>query len=178
MALGERLLLREWTPKDAPALSEAVQRNIEHLRPWMLWVAQEPVRANERVALINEWQQARPAGGDARFGAFLDGAVVGGCGLHRRSGSGGLEIGYWVDHEHTGLGLATEAAATLTTTGLSLPGVTFVEIHHDKANIASRRIPEHLGYQFIRETPDQVVAPGEIGIDCAWRMDVSAWRER
>src|SRR5436305_14366103 len=55
MAPGARLLLREWTSKDAQALSEAVQRNIEHLRPWMPWVAQEPLRANERLALINVW---------------------------------------------------------------------------------------------------------------------------
>jgi RimJ/RimL family protein N-acetyltransferase len=86
-----------------------------------------------------------------------------------------LELGYWIDAAHTSRGIATEVARVLTTAALALPGVSFVEIHHDKANIASRRVPEHLGFTFVGETADEVTSPGEVGIDCAWRMDAKDW---
>jgi len=56
-----------------------------------------------------------------------------------------------------------------------MPGVAFVEIHHDKANIASGRVPEKLGYTFVAETQDSVTSPGEVGIDCGWRMEAANW---
>lgn len=172
----ERLELRAWQRDDAAALAAAVERNLEHLRPWMPWIAQEPLTLEERAALIDGWAATRAVGGEVVYGMFLDGAVVGGTGLHRRRGPHGLEIGYWVDREHTGRGLATEAARALTSTALSIPGITFVEIHHDRANVPSRRVPERLGYRCLGETPDEITAPGEVGIDCGWRMDAADWR--
>lgn len=38
--------------------------------------------------------------------------VVGGCGLHRRVGPGGLEIGYWVHAAWTRRGIAAAAGFT------------------------------------------------------------------
>ena len=169
------LVLREWEPSDAPALSAAIGRNLEHLRPWMPWVQHEPLAPEDRVGLITGWHEGRLAGGDALFGIFIEGAVVGGCGLHRRRGPHGLEIGYWVDRDHTGRGVATEAARLLTTTACSMAGVTFVEIHHDQANTASRRIPEHLGYRLVGEAPRAAAAPGEVGIECTWRVEAEGW---
>jgi RimJ/RimL family protein N-acetyltransferase len=87
-----------------------------------------------------------------------------------------LEIGYWIDKDHTNQGIATEVARALTSAALSVPDVTFVEIHHDKANIASSRVPQKLGYAFVAETQDEVTSPGEIGIDCGWRMEAANWR--
>jgi RimJ/RimL family protein N-acetyltransferase len=172
---GPRVALRRWLPSDEPALSAAISRNIEHLRPWMPWIASEPLPTDERVALIEAWERVWLDGGDVVLGVFLDDHAIGGCGMHRRRGPHGLELGYWIDAEHTNRGLATEVARTLTTAALSVPSVTFVEIHHDKANVASRRVPEHLGYTFVGEAPDEVTSPGEIGIDCAWRMDAVSW---
>ena len=172
---GPRVVLRRWLVEDEPSLTAAITRNIEHLRPWMPWIASEPLPSNERVALIKAWERLWRDGGDVVLGVFLDGYAIGGCGLHRRRGPHGLELGYWIDAAHTNRGIATEVARVLTTAALSHPGVSFVEIHHDKANIASRRVPEHLGFTFIGETPDEVTSPGEVGIDCAWRMDANDW---
>ncbi|MGH9304680.1 MAG: GNAT family N-acetyltransferase, partial [Acidimicrobiales bacterium] len=128
-----------------------------------------------RLALLDRWEAQWRQGGDVVMAMLIGGEVVGGTGLHRRRGPHRLEIGYWVDADHIGKGLATEAAAVLTTAALGCPGVTSVEIHHDKANIRSRRIPEHLGYGFTGERPDSIDAPGEIGIDCAWQMRAETW---
>ena len=159
------ILCRPFTVDDAPALHEAILASIEHLRPWMPWAALEPLTLEQRTAWI--------AGGADAIGIFLpDGAVVGGTGLHDRLGDpAGREIGYWVRDGWTGRGIATAAARQMVQRAFAIDGVSYVEIHHDKANLASRRVPEKLGFTLIRERKDEISAPGEIGISCDWRLD-------
>ncbi len=173
---GSRLLLRRWVADDLELLAQTVEHNLEHLRPWMPWVASEPLPAKERLALLDGWERSWLDGGDVVMAILLDGEVVGSTGLHRRRGLHGLEIGYWVDCDHLGQGIAREAASMLTTAALSLEPISFVEIHHDKANVRSARVPERLGYDFLGESADTPDAPGEVGVDCAWRMSREAWR--
>ncbi len=173
---GTDLVLRTWRPEDVDGLAEAVTRNIEHLRPWMDWIAHEPLARAARVELIERWARERDAGGDVVLGAFSDGAIVGGTGLHRRRGPNGLEIGYWVDAGRTGNGVATKMARLLTTAAFEIPDVRFVEIHHDRANTASARVPEKLGYAFVGEAAAEVTAPAQVGIDCTWRMAAADWQ--
>jgi RimJ/RimL family protein N-acetyltransferase len=169
------VLLRRWVAADVPALAAAVTRNIEHLRPWMPWIAHEPLADADRAALFETWERSYLEGSDVVYGVFRDGEAIGGTGLHKRRGLHGLEIGYWIAKEHANQGIATEVARALTTAALSVPDITFVEIHHDKANVASSRVPEKLGYTFVGETQDSVTSPGEVGIDCAWRMEAANW---
>ncbi len=169
------LVLRRWHVDDAELLERAVVESVDHLRPWMPWVAAEPLGIARRRALILAWEQAWEAGGDVVLGVFVDGTVVGSAGLHRRSGPDGLDIGYWTHVDFVGLGYATGAARLLTHAALSLDEVGHVDIHHDKANQASGAIPRRLGYRFVGERPDVVAAPGEVGVDCTWRMDRRRW---
>ena len=53
----------------------------------------------------------------------------------------------------------------------AMPDITHVEIHHDKANVRSARVPAKLGFTLVREVLDEIQAPGEIGISCEWRID-------
>jgi RimJ/RimL family protein N-acetyltransferase len=168
---GERVVLRCWRIDDAATLSALVQANLEHLRPWMPWAAAEPLTVAQRIELIASWTQTRDAGGDAVYGIHVDGEAIGGCGLHRRIGPDGLEIGYWVARSQCRRGYATEAAALLTATALSIDGIDRVEIHHDKANIASAGVPRRLGYRFVLERPDEETAPGGTGIEWVWRIE-------
>jgi hypothetical protein len=81
------LAIRPWRTSDAPALSAAIAESVEHLRPWMSWIATEPRSLAERESMIAWWEEERRAGGDMVFGMFTGAAVVGGCGLHRRLGT-------------------------------------------------------------------------------------------
>lgn len=173
-----RLVLRTWTVDDVPALRDAVTASLDHLRPWMPWASSEPVADAERVEFVRRSESEHAAGGDVVFGVFLDGVVVGGTGLHRRRGPGVLEIGYWIHVDHVGRGYAGELAAALTTTAFDQPGIGRVEIHHDRANVASRRVPERLGYRFEGERPREIEAPGEDGVDCCWSIDPVSWAGR
>ena len=164
--------LRRYRRSDAPALQAAIVASIEHLRPWMPWVAFEPLTIADREELITGrfstgWDDETDFG----YGVFESDDVVGGCGLHRRIGPGGIEIGYWVHVDHVGHGIATLAAGALRDAAFAMSDVTHVEIHHDKANVRSARVPEKLGFTLVREVPDVVEAPAEIGISCEWRVD-------
>ena len=141
----------------------------------MAWVGQEPAGLEDRRAMLKRWEQEWAAGGDVALGVFVEGQVAGSCGLHRRIGSHGLEIGYWIHPAYTRQGLATATARTLTEAAFSVPGIDHVEIHHDRANQASAGIPRKLGFAFVGEVQDEVAAPGEVGVEWIWRMDRIAW---
>lgn len=229
-----RLLIRRWQPEDVDELMAAIAASIEHLRPWMPWIADEPMSRRDRLALIDEWATAWASGGDAVYGAFLrttvvhgrapdrpdteldlgaapsatgpgaaqgggapgrrvepigspagPGAVearteaawvvVGGCGLHRRLGPGGLEIGYWVHADHARRGYATEMAGAVTRAAFADPDVDRVEIHHDRANDASAGVPRKLGFRYVGYRREERAAPGESGVECAWRTTRPEW---
>lgn len=164
------VICRPYRVEDAPSLHAAITSSIEHLRPWMPWIAFEPMTLEQRTAWI--------AGAPDAIGVFdLDtGEVVGGTGLHDRLGDpAGREIGYWVRHDALGRGIATAAARRMVDIAFSMDGVTYVEIHHDKANVRSRRVPEKLGFTFLGEHPDEIAAPAEVGISCRWRLDRAGW---
>ncbi len=172
---SSRLTLRRWTPEDTPILQAAVTASIEHLRPWMSWIAFEPMSEEDRMERISLWHADWAEGGDAVLGAFWEGTCGGGCGLHRRAGPATLEIGYWVHAEHLGNGYALEMAQALTSAAFSVPGITRVEIHHDKANIRSAAIPSALGFVRMGESPDEIAAPAEMGVDVAWSVTLEQW---
>jgi RimJ/RimL family protein N-acetyltransferase len=171
-------VLRTWTLDDAEAMQRAILESLDHLRPWMWWVSDEPMTLEQRYDLITAFEQSRLEGGDVVYGVFLEGEPIGGTGLHRRPGPTGLEIGYWIHVDHLGHGYATELARVLTDTALSLDGIDMVEIHHDRANQRSRRVPEKLGYTVISEVPKEPRAPAEVGMDVCWRTTSSTWGTR
>jgi len=167
--------LRHLREEDAEGLTAAVHESLGELRPWMPWAAGEPRQVSDRLELIRRWERENAEGGDQSFGIFVDGAAAGACGLHRRIGPGGLEIGYWVRTGDTGRSVATEAARRLCTIAFAQPGVDHVEIHHDRANAASGRIPAKLGFSRIAERPGAPETPGEEGVEVVWRLTRSQW---
>ena len=173
-----RVELRHWLQEDAAALDAAVQENLDHLRPWMPWIAAEPMGEDGRRELIRSWEADRRSGAQEALAILVDGEVAGSCGLHRRIGPGGLEIGYWVARSHTGRGVATEVARQLCARAFADPEIDRVEIHHDRANAASGRIPERLGFELVGEETRAPEAPGEDGVERIWRLTREAWAKR
>lgn len=143
-----RLVLRCYAPEDHAAVSAMVADNLEHLRPWMPWIAHEPLGEDARVALLCRMRGAFDLGQDFIYGIFdrASGAFLGGTGLHPRIGPGATEIGYWIDHRHEGRGLVTEAAGALTRVAIELHELERVEIHCDPRNVRSAAVPRRLGY--------------------------------
>ena len=145
----DRLVIRCWHPQDAPLLKNALDRSLDHLRPWMPWAHEEPQPLERKVELLREFRGRFDAGDDFVYGIFdlAEETVLGGSGLHRRVGDDGLEIGYWIRADAVGRGLATEAAAALTHAGLAVEGIDRIEIHCDPRNHASAAVPRKLGFR-------------------------------
>ncbi len=171
----ERLVLRPWTVADAPALADAVTASLDHLLPWMPWASAEPLLPSERIDLIRHWQGEADRGENLVVGVFLGDVIVGGSGLHRRVGPDALDIGYWIHVGHTRKGYAREVSAALTSAAFQIPGIERVEIHHDKANVASGAVPRSLGFTLAGEHARPPEAPAETGVICRWTMARDTW---
>jgi len=60
----ERLLIRFWTPEDAPLLKEAIDTSLDHLRPWMEFALQEPTPLPELAERLAKFHESSLAGAD------------------------------------------------------------------------------------------------------------------
>jgi RimJ/RimL family protein N-acetyltransferase len=145
--------LRRVLGSDAPDLMRAVNESLDHLRPWMVWAAQ-PATEESMLAFATGAEESWDAGREFHYVIRSDGEVLGACGLHDRTGPGVLEIGYWVHVAHTGQGVITAAARSLTDVALGLPAVESVEIRCDPANWRSAAVPRRLGYELIADGAD------------------------
>ena len=146
---SERLVLRCWEPTDAPGLKAALDASVEHLKPWMPWAHDEPSPLASVAERLRSFRGRFDLDQEYVYGvfAFEDREVIGGAGLHPRSGPNSLEIGYWIRPERLRQGLATEAAAALTQAAFRTCRVDRVEIHVDPDNVPSLGVPTKLGFR-------------------------------
>ena len=174
----DRLLLRCWQPEDAPRLKAAVDANLAHLQRWMPWAMAEPSPLEVVTARLEKFAANFHAGTDWVYGIFTpDGQrVLGGTGFHPRQAPGVLEIGYWIDQDHTRRGLATEASRALTTIAFSEPTTMVVEIRCDQNNSVSARVPARLGFTLREVLVNEGLTPAGAPRDTmVWEMRRSDW---
>ena len=162
--------LRRWRASDADTVYRVVMESLEHLRPWMPWAA--AYSREDAVEFTTKSERDWESGAAYQYAILTGNAVVGSCGLMRRIGPGGLEIGYWLHPAYTGRGLVTAATAALVRQAFALPDIDRVEIVHDEANTASGAVPRRLGFSEIerraaRCCPD---TPGGSGVEVVWRL--------
>jgi RimJ/RimL family protein N-acetyltransferase len=145
----ERVTVRCYEPSDAPAMSETILRNHEHLIPWMPWAVKDQHTVPFCLDLIRKFRGNYDLGTDYAMGVFdvRDGRYIGGTGLHCRVGVGALEIGYWIDERYARQGFASHVSAALTKAAFEYEGVHRMNVHMQVGNVASERIPERLGYK-------------------------------
>jgi RimJ/RimL family protein N-acetyltransferase len=168
LALGDGALLRLYAACDLEPLAEVSAQSLAHLQPWMSWATPEAVSWEAQQQRHAE-RLAQASTGQSYLYVIVEGQVLHGvCGLHRRVGPGGAEIGYWLRPESVGRGLVTRAVRVLTEAALELPDVDRVEIHCDEANVRSAAVPARLGYRLDRVEDDGVQAPAEVGRGMVW----------
>jgi RimJ/RimL family protein N-acetyltransferase len=143
----ERLVLRSWGPRDAPALKAAIDESLDHLRGFMPWAYDEPSELPDVVERLQGFRADFDRGEQFIYGILdRDGEVAGGSGLHRRVGDDAFEIGYWIHVARLRRGLALEAVSALTRVAFDVCDAERVEIHVDPRNVPSLGIPRKLGY--------------------------------
>jgi RimJ/RimL family protein N-acetyltransferase len=143
-----RLILRCWSPEDAPDLRAALDESDRHLRPWIPFMKDESRSMEETV----DWLRLHRSNFDSdvmyRYGVFEkdSGVLLGENMLLGRVGPGGFEVGYWTHVNSGGHGYATEASCAMIRVAFELAGVERVEIHCAPDNTASVAIPAKLGF--------------------------------
>lgn len=172
---GDTVVLRRLRPDEVDTLLRVVIEALPHLRPWMAWAA-----GDYDTDTVREHVASTDASWDAEteftYVITVDGEIAGRCGLIKRVGDSGLEIGYWLHPAFVGRGAATEAAALLVEAAFGLPGIEFVDIVHDTANVRSGAIPRRLGFTEISRVspPQEPITSAEDGVDVRWRITRSA----
>jgi ribosomal-protein-serine acetyltransferase len=161
--------LRRWRDTDVSALHQVVQESLDHLRPWMAWVA-NGYSLEDAADFVAATQDDWARGAAFNYAIFVQGRLAGAGNLMARIGPGGLEIGYWLHPAHVGRGVATRTASLLATEAFR-NGVNRVEIVTDVANLRSAAIPKRLGFVEVeRRPPQEPVTSGEDGLDIVWRL--------
>ena len=165
-----RARLHRWRASDADTVYRVVMESLDHLRPWMPWAAN--FSREDAAGFLAQCEQDWASGAAYQYAITTDDAVIGSCGLMRRIGPGGLEIGYWLHPAYTRRGLATAATAALVRQAFALPDVDRVEIVHDLANTRSGAVPQRLGFTEVERRPRrrQPATSGESGVEVVWRL--------
>ena len=139
-------MLRSFRDADADVVREASSD------PFIPLITTVPTSSgdDEVLAFIRR-QHSRLPEGEGYLFAIADAAsdrAVGQIGLWIRDlRSGRVSVGYWVAATSRRRGFAADALACLSDWGLSLPGVTRVELYVEPWNEGSWRVAESVGFQ-------------------------------
>lgn len=172
-----RLVLRRWCADDAVRLEPILEANVAHLKPWIPERVAEPAPVARLRERLEGFSSAFDEGREWRYAIFTHGVheLLGEVGLFPRAATGRvpfeladrLEIGYFLRHDATGQGFATEAARAALEIAMAL-GVTRVEIRCDERNVPSAAVPRRLGFQLA----DTLVEPPASPEDAPSRLQV------
>ena len=183
MSVPERVetggvVLRRRREADSPAMVEMIAGSLDHLSPWMGWLADgfDPASTYANgVESEAEWESGRT------FQYLLEaaGQPVGSVALH--VGAGGVaEIGYWLVAGAGGRGYVRSAVAELVRIGFEELALDRIEIWHDEANVRSGAVPDALGFR-MRERithPREPRHGSEMGVDIVHELTAREWSAR
>jgi ribosomal-protein-alanine N-acetyltransferase len=150
----ERLVLRPPRPEDVPAMRQALRRNVMHLRPWSV----TPTPGEDPSSLTSVSRAVLRYRREWKTGQGFVLVVTPREDAHRiigRVALGGLQrgallsahLGYWIDAEHEGKGLMTEAVRAATTFAFSGLRLHRVQAAVMPSNSGSQRVLEKAGYR-------------------------------
>ncbi|MFE0174592.1 GNAT family N-acetyltransferase [Streptomyces sp. NPDC059002] len=163
--LGADVLMRPVTLDDAAALARAHRRNRAHLEPW------DPERPAAFYTVQGQTDRIRGqleeagAGRSAHWVLVDGGEVVGHTALSNivLGPVRCANLGYWIDAEYLGRGLASGAAAAACEAADRQLGLHRVEAGTLLHNVASQRVLTKCGFK------EYGLAPGFLYINGAWR---------
>ena len=131
--------------RHAEEVAALVARNQQRLARWEPW-AQYPATTEALRRFIRAGLEGFAAGSQAQTYIRVGGRLVGSCGLRFHGSPGVGEVGYWLDGEHEGRGIARRAVRALVTAGFRERGLTRVELRTAVDNARSRALAERLGF--------------------------------
>jgi [ribosomal protein S5]-alanine N-acetyltransferase len=150
----DRLLLRPPRTTDVPELRRALRSNAAHLQPWSVapGPGEDPASLTSVSGAIlrhrREWKRGQSfvmmLTPQDREGRIIGRIALGGILLGAFQSA---YLGYWMDAEHQGRGLMTEAVRAATTFAFRVAGLHRVQAAVMPRNTASLRVLDKAGYR-------------------------------
>jgi ribosomal-protein-serine acetyltransferase len=131
--------------RHAEEVAALIVRNQRRLARWEPW-AEHPATVVALRSFIRSCLDGFAAGTQIQTYILVGRRLVGSCGLRISVAARTGEVGYWLDAEHEGRGIATRSARALVTTGFRERGLLRVELRTAVDNVRSRALAERLGF--------------------------------
>ena len=146
----DRLILRPPHTGDETPLNEAINRSLFALQRWMPWAADPSFEPTMRFVKegIASWSNEQAKDFPMVVFHKASNQIIGASGFNERSNPQVpmFEIGYWLDTQYTGLGLATETVSALTKFAFESFNAVRVQVVMQADNDASKRVAEKCGF--------------------------------
>ena len=146
-----RLMLRPLTNADLDDYARLIFADDEVMRYLPKRELPPHERADRAIAVFNDHWSQRGYGVWAVTDK-MTGEFIGHCGLNFVTEAGEVEVLYALRKDRWGLGIATEAALASVRFGFEQVNLARLIALAVPENIASRRVMEHLGFTFEKET--------------------------
>lgn len=143
---GDDVELRQIAEDDAADLTALIDCNRAHLRKWLPWLDASGGIQDTARFIGRCLEQAADENG-LTFGIIANGKLAGVIGEHyldflnRKT-----ELGYWLDLNHQGQGIATRATACVLDYAFTAQECNRVILHCAAGNVKSRAVAERLGF--------------------------------
>jgi ribosomal-protein-serine acetyltransferase len=137
--------LRPLLEADTDELHALIEKNRAHLAPWFSWAMTQTF--DDTLAFIHSNERHVAAGEAFHSAVVCENCIAGVMSYmevnwrHRRT-----VLGYWLDVDHQGRGLATSAVRLMIDHAFTVWELNRVEIRAAVENAKSRTIPERLGF--------------------------------
>lgn len=183
--IGERVTLRPLSADDYEKYKEVRERCKKWLTPWEPTVDGVPMDTTStfehfqsRIAAFERGVQFDSSYG---FGVFLnDGTFIGEVSLGTviRGPFQSVLLGYWIDQDHAGRGLAVEAVSLVVDYAFGALGFKRVEVAIVPRNVASVRVVEKLQFEYEGISRDYIEVAGKREDHARYSMTPQRWNER
>jgi ribosomal-protein-serine acetyltransferase len=149
IVVSPTVTLRVLKDEDAATHFDLVDKNREGLSRWLFWV-EESKSAADSLKFIRDSKQEIKDNESFPYGIWEDGQLVGtaGCVAWDRQ-TKTLELGAWLDQDHEGRGIVTDALRAVIEVTFSGTDTETIQVFCEPANTKSDNIPKRLGFKFV-----------------------------
>lgn len=149
VSIENNLTLVQLQPEQADQLFELTDKNRDYLGRFLPWPPYVKSIEDSRKH-IEETLESRANDSRYTYGIEFDAKIVGNISLRNMNDeSSSPEIGYWMSPDYSGRGLMTKSVQALTNLGIATLGLEKIIIRADPENIASNKVAEKAGYNFV-----------------------------
>jgi ribosomal-protein-serine acetyltransferase len=165
--------------RHAAQVTELILRNQQRLARWEPWAEQPQTVDGTRAyirASLEDFVRGRQV---STIIAVEHGRrFVGRCGLRINPYAGSADVGYWVDGDFEGRGIARRATQALVSNGFAELGLNRVELRTSVDNTRSRGLAERLGFKWEGTLPGGLRFAHRADDVAQYCVSIADWRQR